>query len=359
MEYNWYIKEFKDKYKILQKLYKKETNENIKRKIKNTQRIIELCLTNELLPPDIATILEEDYIELTSSSYLWPYIKSIAKIHNDFVPNFSDDKANFSKDEIISLLHDFFKNGTNKDIYKLFCNIYENNKKNIHFIDSDELLYAGEIIYLEYFNKTYIQIFKGYSFEDISTFAHEFGHAIQFNLNYHDNLHDELRVYIEIISLFFELICLEYFKKSEYKDASFKTSYFTLEEHLQNSKIVTGEFVLLDAIKIDKYENKLKLRSNIENLIKELDIDLIRSIVNIRPSFNYIYSFSFLVATNLFMIYRKDPEKALYIANNIISLDGNLTGYLYLEELKKLNIVNPVKTKEYKELIHKRCRKLK
>ena len=34
------------------------------------------------------------------------------------------------------------------------------------------------------------------------TFAHEFGHAIQFYLNFNNNLYKELNVYIEIISIF-------------------------------------------------------------------------------------------------------------------------------------------------------------
>lgn len=47
MEYNWYRKELKDKYNLLQKLYRTTSNEKEKIIILNTIRMIEICLSKE------------------------------------------------------------------------------------------------------------------------------------------------------------------------------------------------------------------------------------------------------------------------------------------------------------------------
>lgn len=359
MEYNWYKKELKDKYNLLQKLYRTTSNEKEKIIILNTIRMIEICLSKEEVPREIDELLEKDYIALSKTRFIWPYIKNIAKINNDFIPDFSSDNTSLSKKDIIELLHDFFKNGTTKEMYELFCKIYNENKKNIHFFDNSLTNYIGETIYLEYFKKTYIQVFKSFSFEDLNTFAHEFGHAIQFNTNFQINYFHELNIYVEIISIFFELICNEYFVKEEFKRPAIITSYTTLDEYLEDAKNLGNEFVLLDTISIKKHENKLQLRKNIEKLISELSFEDITSIMCLKPSRDYIYVFAFLVATNLFMIYKFDTDKAFYLVNTLINLSGKLTCEEYFHELEKLELLDANKTQDYTNIIHNRSRKLK
>lgn len=70
MEFNWYRKELKDKYNILQKLYRTIDNEKEKEKIYNTMKIIEICLSKERVPGEIEILLEEDYLELTKTKFI-------------------------------------------------------------------------------------------------------------------------------------------------------------------------------------------------------------------------------------------------------------------------------------------------
>ncbi len=360
MEFNWYKKELREKYNLLQKLYRTTNNDIEKIKIFNTMQVIESCLSRELVPGEIEILLEQDYLELTKSKFIWPYIKEISMINNDFIPSFdSNREIQFSKKDIIELLHDFFKNGTNKEIYELFSKIYKENIKNIHFLDNFETNYLGETIFLDYFKKTYIQVFKRNSFEDLTTFAHEFGHAIQFNLNFKNSLFKELNTYIEIISVFFELICNEYFAKTELKKPSTINSYYILDENLENAKNLNNEFILLNAISITPFENKIQLRKNIDELAENLSQDDVNNIMYLKPGSDYIYVFAFLVATNLFTIYKMDRDKAFYLVNKIINLSGHLTCEEYFHELEKLELLDANKTQYYTNFIHNRSRKLK
>lgn len=358
MEAFWYKNEFKEKYAYLQKLYNKETDIAVKEAIKNTMMVIKINLSKERIPGDIEILLEDDYYYLTPTSFLWPYIKMLASIENDYKLKFSSDNTNFKKKDIIELIHIFFKNGTTKEIYELFCKIYKENKKNIHFLEESECNYFGETIYLEYFKKTYIQVFKRYSFEDVTTFAHEFGHALQFNMNFHNNLYRELNVYIEIISIFFELICNEYFVNNGFRKDATINSFSILDVHLTDAKNLSKELTLLDTIRINEFESKLVLRKNIDILVSSISSKEIESLMYINPSSDYIYVLAFLVATNLFMVYKNDLEKAFYMVNKIINLSGNITCKGYLEELEKMELLDSSKVQDYKELILKRCRKL-
>lgn len=77
------------------------------------------------------------------------------------------------------------------------------------------------------------------------------------------------------------------------------------------------------------------------------------------PGRDYIYVFAFLVATNLFMIIKMDRDKAFYLVNKIINLNGELSCEEYFHELEKLELLDANKTQDYTNFIHNRSRKLK
>ena len=359
MKIDWFRKEFKDKYHSLCKLYLKETDDIKRKEILETINILKICLTKDKYIDDINTIIENDYLYLTETPFIWPYIIKMANIDVKYIDKDMDKDIKFSNKKLIELLNIFFKNGTNKEIYDAFNKIYKDNKKNIHIIDAKKDFYAGETIYLDYYKKYYIQVFKSNTFDDLTTLAHEFGHAIQCYKNYHISAFGQLNVYIELISVFFELLCNEYFTKGKLKDIAINTSYDNLLINLDCASILKYEFMLLNEIKIDKHENKFKLRDNIDDLVSEFSQDEIDNYINLNPSGQYIYTFAYLVASNLLMIYRKDPDLAFYLVNRIINLFGNRSCESYLHELKKLDLVDTTKTKEYSELVYKRCRNLK
>lgn len=343
--------ELKDKDKELHKIIINPSNKRI---ILNTLETIKINLSKERIPGEIEILLENDYKYLTESIFLWPIIKDISSIEESSII-LSKTNRKFSLKEIIDILHDFFKNNTPKNIYKIFLDIYNENKKSIRFINGDNLNYTGEIIYLEYFKKYYIMGCIQNSIEDIMTFAHEFGHAIQFYLNFNNNLYGELNIYIEIISIFFELICNEYLLNSFYSDASIN-AYETLTKHLDSAKNLESELILLNAIKSDNLD---KLRKNIDELLLHLTKEDINNFMNLMPARDYIYVIAFNIATNLFMIYKDDPEYAFYLVNKIITLDLNLSKEDYFKELISLDVTNINRTKEYNELILRRVRELK
>ena len=294
---------------------------------------------------------------------MWSQIEKLSAIKDD-TQEIEEDNFNLTPEywnmgikEIIDYLHDFFKYGTNKKTWEIFQKIYNENKKSIRFINGDALDYTGEIIYLEFFKKFYIMGCRQNEFEDIMTFAHEFGHAIQFATNYKTSIYNELNIYIEIISIFFELICNEYFINN-FKREAIINGYNTLSKHLNSAQNLNSELTLLKIIQIKANETLTTLRKNIDELLEVLTKEDISHIMTLRPARDYIYVIAFNIATNLFMIYKNDPDYAFYLVYKIINLDLNMNKEEYFKQLQSLDITNIKNTKEYNELILSRCRSI-
>lgn len=358
---NCFKNELKDKQKELERLLPTASKSD-KKIILETLDEIAINLCKERIPGSIDILLEQDYQELIQSKFLWDQIEKISKIKTRAQEieekqfNLTPQNMQFNLKDIIDILHDFFKKATNKETYEIFQKIYNENKKSIRFINANNPDYTGELIYLEYFHKFYIMACKQNELEDIMTFAHEFGHAIQFFCNFNSSLYKELNIYIEIISIFFELICNEYFQNINKKE-SIITGYNTLNKHLNSSITLNSELTLLRAVQINSNEKITNLRKNIDELIDTLSKEDIESMMMLRPATNYIYVIAFNIATNLFMIYKKDTDYALYLAFKIINIDLNINKEEYYQILENLGITDINRTRDYNNLLLTRLKK--
>ena len=237
----------------------------------------------------------------------------------------------------------------------MFLKIYNQNKKSIHIIDKD-YSYPGDTLYIDYFNKTYIQVYKDHTFEDLTTLAHEFGHAIQFNSNYNINYFKDLNVYLEIVSIFFELLCCEYFYKSEFKLNALASEYSAIYDNIESCKDLKEEFKIFRKINYLEHENKNDLKNKISKIASSLPIEYTKYFIDILPRDYYIYSFAFVVASNLIKLYKKDRDFALQVLKELINIDLKVNAYKYYQELENLDLVTTDGLKNLTRNIKRRCK---
>lgn len=237
----------------------------------------------------------------------------------------------------------------------MFLKIYNQNKKSIHIIDKD-YSYPGDTLYIDYFNKTYIQVYKDHTFEDLTTLAHEFGHAIQFNSNYNINYFKDLNVYLEIVSIFFELLCCEYFYKSEFKLNALASEYSAIYDNIESCKDLKEEFKIFRKINYFEHENKNDLKNKINKIASTLPIEYTKYFIDILPRDYYIYSFAFVVASNLIKLYKKDRDFAFLILKELINIDLKVNAYKYYQELENLDLVTTDGLKNLTRNIKRRCK---
>ena len=237
----------------------------------------------------------------------------------------------------------------------MFLKIYNQNKKSIHIIDKD-YSYPGDTLYIDYFNKTYIQVYKDHTFEDLTTLAHEFGHAIQFNSNYNINYFKDLNVYLEIVSIFFELLCCEYFYKSEFKLNALASEYSAIYDNIESCKDLKEEFKIFRKINYFEHENKNDLKNKISKIASTLPIEYTKYFIDILPRDYYIYSFAFVVASNLIKLYKKDRDFAFLILKELINIDLKVNAYKYYQELENLDLITTDGLKNLTRNIKRRCK---
>ena len=145
---------------------------------------------------------------------------------------------------------------------------------------------------------------------------------------------------------------------NNFKREAIINGYNTLSKHLSSAQNLNSELTLLKIIQIKANETLTTLRKNIDELLEVLTKEDISHIMTLRPARDYIYVIAFNIATNLFMIYKNDPDYAFYLVYKIINLDLNMNKEEYFKQLQSLDITNIKNTKEYNELILSRCRSI-
>ena len=148
MEKFWYKHELIYYEKVLNRLLN-DTSSDYNR-IKDNLEIIKQIWEKEKVSLNIEDILLKDYLDLSKTKFLWKPIEESARLDSSFIPNLKVKEIDFTNKELFELIHDFFKNATNKEIYELFLKIYYQNKKSIHIIDKD-YSYPGDTLYIDYF----------------------------------------------------------------------------------------------------------------------------------------------------------------------------------------------------------------
>lgn len=345
-------KELKQKREKLQKIKDNVTVDRLK-DLNLTIKVIDQLLTKypnqKTNYPDIFL---EEYEFLKNYKFLWEICNTISEFTSDEMRSYCWYEHNLKNKELLELSNDFFKNATNKEIYELFLKLYKQNK-NIHFVKLDKnSSFKGESTFLLYDKSFYLQLQREYDFSDISTLIHEFGHGIQFLLNYNYNLFLSQVCFSEISSIFFELLSMEYFSK----DSFFKRDAITAEQSLwddscENALSLTRLFQVFESIDLNEWENKNIIKKKLTNYLLEYNID---SLLNEMPSHDFPYVISYSIANELYLMYLNDPEESFYIYKKIMAIDLKLPPDKYLDEIINLGVLPTENLDKYEKVLKRK-----
>lgn len=358
MQYNWYKKGLKQRLKYFEELKKSATGRDfdlICDTIDSIKSIFEP--TTPIVPRnfDLASTLESDYLELSESRFLWPHIDGLASLPQFDCPSLKSYTLKLNNKDILDLIHDFFKEKTDTKTYQTFLYFWQQRKRNLHFINDAPDYVFGESFFLPYNKEGFVEIQKKNEFADLPTIVHEYGHLIQFFYNYSSSLFNSLLVFNEIVSTFFELISAEYFAKEELAVLGIARQKEYTFDIIDSAAMLSMELSVLQEISIASYQNRNDLRKNIDNAINSgLVSDYIWVIRDFYPIKDYPYLIAFYYASNLFMIYKNDPDRAFYLLYQIIDISLKLPVAEYAKKLDKISMATIDGTKEYVEYIKRK-----
>lgn len=221
----------------------------------------------------------------------------------------------------IELIHEFFRT-TPKEIFGIHNRLYK-REKYIRFGQCKSPETGGEMIFIPGVNKPYITINIDQNSNLLASISHEEGHAIASLINPNRYQRDEHSFYSEIESLFFELIADDYFE-NELDSETFKNE--KLNELLDYFVIA---MMIIDQKNIADIGFKQK-----NPTAKTIKID--RSILNCDSSIDigaciieeYMkYAISYIVAIELYELYKEDKEQAIEKLKNILNRNENDSEY--------------------------------
>ena len=337
MYYNALRKKLKE-FESLRGKINEDKKDNLEESI---QTIKSYLIKSYTIPETIEECLLSEYQNLIGSQNLWPLCETLAKHVNDDLPNFPYPDLHLTNNDLLELTHDFFKNATSKEIYQIFLKLFK-QRKNIYFTDElDELNFHADSMFLTFDESFYLRMEKKNEFADIATMAHEFGHGIQFLINYNGTLLTTLYVFRELISTFFELLCTEYYTKDlTLGKKAIASNYEFWDITCENAFLLNKEFQILQSIKNNSNPDIISIKNYINFFIHHSDNDELVETIGIHPSDDFIYIIGYIFAIELYLIYKENPDYAFYLLKKIMAIDLRKDAKSYFKEIIDLGI-NP------------------
>lgn len=280
-------------------------------------------LHNEISPfnfnDSFKNVMLLDIKTMYEYQYFMPEIENFAAMRNHHrIDNpLILDSFDFSYKELFEFTREFFKT-KDPNWYKIFNLVFNERKNNLQFSD-DEYDRSYEI-YFPSINYNYINIKYDQSIETFFRMVHEYTHAIADRLKYRRSYYNHYP-FVELPSLFMELIASDEINSTyiglnndvkTYNLASIKTmsryadDLLTLNDYIINSSV------------IKEYNDTVKDAMRITGESKEY----IEYLLEMSSVERLMYVIPYLVAIELYYIYKKDPEKAFSILNELIMLDS-------------------------------------
>lgn len=254
-------------------------------------------------------------------------------VYFDHEPQFN--KEQYSKDTILTITHDFYKS-FDKELFSVFSDVFKKRYSNVVFEDSKDENIEAITFGIPYLKEVYIMIRHAKGLVPIYSSVHEYAHAIAFLMHTENLLPTGKSFLAEVYSQFFELVLSDYLSKNKKLNHVYDYSYDAFGEFI-NMAVDVNEMINLDKLyrEIGFTKNKDFKLAALDKFDYEKDyVDQITSNC-LEGEVPYLYGY--LVAVELYELYKFDKDKAIYVLKKLMLLN-NLTELEYYKEMKKLGI---------------------
>ncbi len=259
---------------------------------------------------------QDDYLKmyrlaknyLKQISYTWDDLKEFYTLTKGIIvkPNLYLKTLNLSNEDLITLTHDFYQS-LGGNIYHTFMKAFKEKDNHLSFQKSSSKHDSRSFILpVTYLDEYFVKIYKEKCIEDLISIVHEYGHVIAISTNYKYNIDS---FWGEIIPILMGLLVLDYYHKLTNDKNVF---LYNMAVHNQKTDQSCSINDLLNIIKAEKskFKNEYEFRKTVKDLnISDKDLDLTMEDIN---SEAYCYLPAYMIAIELYMQYKKDPEKTLY-----------------------------------------------
>lgn len=277
--------------------------------------------------------------ECTSHLDLTDEISSkLEKIDENGGVDFLHTGAKISQGKTLNLTQKFYSL-FDADLYDSFTQVYNDKKGTLRFLPKDES-YGGKVdgntIFIDGVKKNFITIYETSPIETFGCTVHEYGHAIQNVMNPSVSYSDREDFFLEVASIFPELVAIyeNVGNFSQFEQAY--SLYTTFITYIDQAEFLTLHTPLVNAWASYKYVMSQRFFDEIKENY-DIDDECFEKVLSTTIEDEGVYVISFIVALELFHIYKQDKKKALEIFKEFLNYPANEDILVYVMENLELN----------------------
>ncbi len=256
----------------------------------------------------------------------------------------------FSREEIINFMTETYRD-LGGEYYEAFTSLLSKFTKNHRFFSWEEgFSKDGTMSPVRHLQEAYTTSIISATIIDIMTPVHEVGHGVEFIINPVGFMEKPNIVASEIIPTFFEFLAGDKAQEKGMLEEVKKYNVFSLIDALDSAK---EAFLITEATEIASSLNDKANRRIYQLVGKQLHLGfpVARKLLTCNEiEADYKYAFAYMVAVELYMVYRMSPRDALNILRGLIE-HNDLPMDDYLELLYRYDIVPGTRRSEYKLLL--------
>lgn len=329
----WTLKDIEKRIAYFKAKLKKERNPHKRYEIKETLSsltgIIEYFEDEtEYSLPTFKEVREVDKNFIHHYHKLNPYILNFADTFSDetidFITSLNKYKS-INGSKIMTVTKDFYDSIKDDRFTKPFMDMYVKNRFYVNFRPATKHnTKDNTAITFNIFNSPEVFLLVNYSknINDYLAMIHEYSHAISCRMYKYNSIDFGKYPFNETDAIFFEMVANEQLgKKTEHEIDALVVDIDRFFDYALNAVIIQAKLELYSLLE----HNPKMRRCDINNfLAKELRLekDSIQDVLHKEMYKMFNYSMSYLVAIELFLLYRVDSKKALGALYELINLSG-------------------------------------
>ena len=319
-----------------------------------------ITLTGGIEVSNHKSIISSDFSFINDYGYYCPYIRFLNDYNDilEITPNTDLPIIKTNSQSIISLSKDFY-NRFNRIFANSFNAMAENFDNTIHMRRiTGSTITAGQTYSVYKTKDTFFELGYNNTLQDYVSAIHEFGHGISCRLNSESMWDFGKYCFIEVDSLFFELLGTDYIgEQLNRKKDAFDINMHVLKDYIYSAMLISTKLDMYSMCDRADLNNK---RFAKKFLINEIGLNQLgaKDVLQtyIRDYMHYIVSY--LTAIELYLIYQEEPDKALELLFNIITskLEGTEK---YLSYVKVMGIEPGKNFDKYISLMFEKAKEVK
>lgn len=306
------------------------------------------------------SIVSSDFKIISDYGYYCPYIRLLSEYDDtlDIKPNTELPFIETDTQRIVTVSSNFYRqfHGSFSDTFKEMSLRF---KDTIHMKKlTGSTITAGQTYSVYNTGITFFELGYNNTIQDYVSAIHEFGHGISCKLNPSAMWDFGKYCFIEVDSLFFELLGTDYIgnKLNRKKDA-FDINMHVLKDYIYSSMLIN--------VKLDMYSECDRYDLNNKRFVKQYlahEVGLnklgISDVMNtyVRDYMHYIVSY--LTAVELYLIYQDNPDYALSLLFKIINIKQD-SSKEYLDYIRTLGLEPGKHFDDYIALLFERVKEVK